>query len=132
MTRSIFSWIHSPACFGLPELENNRCALCGNLSVDCTCLECDYPVVAEDKEGKCGVRGCLEHLIDRDLVNEIEILGSRLGDLRAEAQRRETPSLPCPVCGEVQIINIYNSGPYQCHGFFYAGDKHGWIKKERY
>jgi len=132
MTRSTINWIYPAACFGLPELEENRCALCGNLSVDCTCPECEHPVITDDKEGKCGVHGCLEHLLDRELVAWMEILDSRLCSLRGEAKRRETASLPCPVCGEVQIIDIFNSGPYLCHGFFYAGEKHGWVKKEQY
>ena len=132
MTRSTFRWIFPPASFALPELESNRCALCGNLSVDCSCLECEHPIINDGKEGKCGVRGCLEHLLDRELVARIEILDSRLLDLRDEAKRRETQTLPCPVCGDVQTITIYNNGPYSCHGFFYAGERCGWMKKEHY
>jgi len=78
------------------------------------------------------VRGCLEHLLDRDLVAWIEVLDNRLTSLREEAQRREVPTLPCPECGEVQMINIYNGGPYLCHGHFYAGEKYGWMRKEQY
>ncbi|HBA88170.1 MAG TPA: hypothetical protein DCZ75_09355 [Geobacter sp.] len=132
MPRSIFSWIYPPTCFGLPELESRRCALCGNLCVDCTCPECEHPVFTGEQEGKCGVRGCLEHLLDRDLVAWIEVLDNRLTSLREEAQRREVPTLPCPECGEVQMINIYNGGPYLCHGHFYAGEKYGWMRKEQY
>lgn len=132
MARSIFSWIYPPGCFGLPELQNNRCALCGNMQVDCTCTECEHPVMVGDKEDKCGVQGCLEHLLDRELVAKIELLDRQLCNLREEAARRETSTLPCPECGEVQVISIYNNGPYCCHGYFYAGEKYGWIRKERY
>lgn len=132
MTRSNFSWIYPPASFGLPELEENRCALCGNLLVDCSCLECEHPVLVDDKETRCGVRGCIEHLLDRELLARIEILESQLAGLREEAARRESPTMPCPVCGEVQMISIFNNGPYLCHGFFYAGEKYGWMKKEQY
>lgn len=130
MARSTFSWIHPPGCFGLPELQENRCALCGNLHVDCTCKECEHPVLVDGRQQICGVHGCLEHLLDRELVARMEMLESQLENLREEAKRRETPTLPCPVCGEVQVVNIYNNGPYSCHGFFYAGEKYGWMKKE--
>lgn len=132
MTRSIFSWIYPPGCFGLPELQDNRCALCGNLQVDCICMECEHPVIVDGKEQRCGTHGCLEHLLDRELLARMEMLETQLANLREEAARRESPTLPCPVCGDVQTVNIYSGGPYSCHGFFYAGDKHGWIKKERY
>lgn len=131
MSRSIFSYIYPAGCFTLPELQDNRCALCGNLQVDCTCTVCEHPVLVEGREGKCGAQGCLEHLLDRELLARMETLETQLVNLREEAARRETPTLPCPVCGEVQIVSILNSGPYACHGFFYAGEKYGWIKKER-
>lgn len=129
MTRSILSWIYPPGSFGLPELQDRRCALCGNLQMDCICTECEHPVLLDGDERACGVRGCLEHLLDRELVARIEVLNSQLENLRGEAERRETLTLPCPVCGEVQTVSIFNSGPYCCHGYFYAGDKHGWIRK---
>ena len=129
MPSSIFSYIYPPGCFGLPELQNNRCALCGNTRMECACTQCEHPVMTDGKEGICGVRGCLEHLLDRELLARIEILDVQLENLRKEAARRETPTLPCPECGEVQMVSIYNNGPYACHGLFYAGEKHGWIKK---
>lgn len=132
MTRSIFSWIYSPGCFGLPDLQDKRCALCGNIRMDCACTECDHPVLVDGTEQRCGVQGCLEHLLDRELVARIEVLDNQLANLRGEAERRQIPTLPCPVCGEVQTVDIFNSGPYLCHGYFYAGEKHGWIKKEIY
>lgn len=132
MTRSIFSWIYPPGCFALPELKENRCPLCGNFKVDCVCTQCQHPVLVDGNEEQCGVQGCLEHLLDRELVARIEMLEAQLADLREEAKRRETPTTPCPICGDVQIVDIYNNGPYACHGFFYAGEKHGWIKKEQY
>lgn len=132
MTRSTFSWIHPAGTFGLPELQENRCALCGNLQVDCICTECEHPVIVDGREEKCGAHGCLEHLLDRDLVAKVEMLEAQLDGLMEEAGRRETATLPCPVCGEVQLVTIFNAGPYCCHGFFYAGEKHGWIKKEQY
>lgn len=132
MPRSIFSYIYPAGCFGLPELKESRCALCGNPNMDCNCTECEHPVVVDGGERKCGVRGCLEHLLDRELLARIETLDAQLDNLRQEAARRETPTLPCPECGEVQTVTIYNSGPYLCHGYFYAGEKHGWIRKGRY
>lgn len=131
MARSIFSWMYPPTCFGLPELEAQRCSLCGNLHSDCTCPVCEHPTFNGEMQEQCGVQGCLEHLLDRDLVTRIQILEARLATLKEEAARREVPTLPCPVCGEVQTVSIYDSGPYICHGFFYAGEKHGWIKKEQ-
>ncbi|QWV96943.1 hypothetical protein KP003_17405 [Geomonas nitrogeniifigens] len=132
MSRSILSYIYPPGCFALPEIKENRCPLCGNFQVDCSCTECQHPVLVDDKEEKCGVQGCLEHLLDRELVARIEMLESQLEDLREEARKRERPTPPCPVCGEVLVVDIYNSGPYSCHGHFYAGEKYGWIKRERY
>lgn len=132
MPRSIFSYIHPAGSFGLPEFKDSRCALCGNLDMDCSCTECEHPVAVDGGEQRCGVRGCLEHLLDRELLARIEILDARLENLRQEAARRETPTLPCPECGEVQTVTIYYNGPYLCHGYFYAGDRHGWIRKGRY
>jgi hypothetical protein len=132
MTRSILSWIYPPGSFALPEMKENRCPLCGNFRVDCTCTECRHPVLVDGKEDVCGVHGCLEHLLDRELIARIEMLENQLEDLWGEAKKREKTTEPCPVCGEVQVMEIHNSGPYACHGHFYAGDKYGWIKKEQY
>ena len=132
MARSLLSWIYPPGCFALPEIKENRCALCGNFQPDCICRECEHPLLVDGREERCGVRGCLEHLLDRELVARIEMLEGQLDGLRNEAKRRESTTPPCPVCGEVQVIGIYNDGPHSCHGHFYAGEKYGWIKKEQY
>ncbi len=132
MSRSIMSWIYPAGCFSLPEIKENRCPLCGNFQADCSCVECPHPVFVDGREEKCGVHGCLEHLLDRELVARIETLEGQLAGLREEAKRRESTTPPCPICGEVQVVDIYDNGPCSCHGHFYAGEKYGWIRKESY
>lgn len=127
MNQGMFGWVFQPL-----GIEDEPCLLCGNPRGDCCCTECGRPTSINGKQGKCQVRGCLEHLLNFELVARMEILEKQLAGLRREATRREYPTLPCPECGDVQVVNIFDSGPYQCHGYFYAGETQGWIRKGQY
>ena len=127
MNEAMFGWIFQPL-----GLEDDPCPLCGNAKRECSCQPCGHPVSVDGVEGTCNVQGCLTHLSNRELVARMENLEKQFAELRNEATRREVPTLPCPECGEVQVVNIFNSGPYSCHGYFYAGDTQGWIRKGMY
>lgn len=111
---SLFGWSYPPGCSGPPEEIEFPCAICGHMPEDCTCPEC----------GECSSQGCIEHLKSWDLANLIRNLEYRLSELHKEAKKRESTTLPCPVCGKAHTIDIFREDPIWCCNQEYWSD--GW------